>query len=74
MTEYKAKNKINPAPLSDSRVLGYYGELIDTFFDGRIMSEHARCEVYEETEEAFRLQRDDESASASGRASIGASG
>ena len=61
MLEYKVKNKIEPASLSDVKVLGFLGDHIDTFFEGRIMSKHARDEVYFETEEAFRLQRDDES-------------
>ena len=61
MLEYKVKNLIEPADLSDVRVLGYHGELIDTFFEGRIMSPHARDEVYQECEDAFKFQRDDES-------------
>ena len=61
MLAYKVKNKIEPAALADVKVLGYHGDLIDTFFDGRIMSEHARREVYQECEDAFKLQRDDES-------------
>lgn len=61
MLAYKVKNKIEPAALSDVKVLGYHGDLIDTFFDGRIMSEHARREVYQECEDAFKYQRDDES-------------
>ena len=61
MLAYKVNNKIEPASLSDVKVLGFLGNHIDTFFEGRIMSEHARDEVYFETEEAFRLQRDDES-------------
>ena len=60
MLDYKVKNMIEPADLSDVRVLGYHGELIDTFFEGRIMSPHARDEVYQECEDAFKLRRDDE--------------
>ena len=60
MVNYKVENKINGASLSDVKVGGYHGDLIDLFFDGRIMSKHAREDVYQETEDAFKYQRDDE--------------
>ncbi len=61
MVAYKVNNKISTAELSDVKVGGYHGALMDSFFDGRIMSEHAREVVYRETEDAFKYQRDDES-------------
>jgi len=60
MLDYKVHNKINSAELSDVKVEGFYGELIDLFFEHRIMSKHAREDVYPETEEPFKYKRDDE--------------
>ncbi len=61
MLKYKVENMIESARLEDVQVGGYHGALIDTFFEGRIMSKHAREEIYQETEDAFKYQRDDES-------------
>ena len=60
MVEYKVKNKIERAPLEGQRVGGYYGDLMDTFFYERITSPHAFENIYKETEDAFKYQRDDE--------------
>ena len=59
MLDYKVHNKIKSAALEDVKVEGFYGDLIDLFFDSRIMSSHGRDEVYQETEDAFKYQRDD---------------
>ena len=61
MIEYKVKNKIESAALEDVRVGGYHGALMESFFEGRIMSKDAREVVYKEAEDAFKYQRDDES-------------
>ena len=61
MLDYKVKDLIESARLEDVRVEGFIGDHIDTFFEGRIMSDHARRDVYQECEDAFKYQRDDES-------------
>lgn len=62
MIEYKIKNKISKSQLDSIRVGGYYGKMINTFFEGRITSEFAQKTVYKEAEDAFKNQLDDKTA------------
>lgn len=62
MVDYKIKNKLTRISLEETKLLGYVGKLADTFFEGRIFSEHARNVVYREAEDAFKNCVDDENA------------
>ncbi len=56
--EYKVKNKIQAAKLSDIKILGTVAEQMDIFFEKRIFSDFAQNAIYGETEKAFRERLD----------------
>ncbi len=58
MIDYKVRNKVNPAKLSDVEILGSVAEQMNVFFEKRIFSDFARGAVYKETEDAFRTKLD----------------
>ena len=53
MIEYKVKNLIEPAELSQIKLFGSVGEQMDGFLDKRVFSDFAKYTVYRECEDAF---------------------
>ena len=59
MRNNSVHNKINPSELSDIKVKGYVGELMERFFYNRITSDYAKNVIYKEAEDAFKNKVDD---------------
>lgn len=62
MIQYKVKNEVNPIRAEDAKILGSISEQMNIFFENRVKSDFAKNVIYKETEDAFREQRDDETA------------
>lgn len=59
MISYKVKNIINSPAISDIKVGGYFGRLMDTMFSERALSDYAMTVIYREAEDAFVNKIDD---------------
>jgi len=59
MLAYCVNNKISKAPLSQIRLNGYAGRLMDLFFEERIFSDYARDVILRECEDGFVNRIDD---------------
>ncbi len=53
-------NKLTPPDLSQVRIQGSVGDLLDRLIERRITSEEARTVIYREAEDAFKNQIDDQ--------------
>lgn len=61
MKKYIQNDLFTAAKLEDVRVKGKIGNLMDTFFQERVLSDFAQDTIYQEAENAFRTKSDDES-------------
>lgn len=60
MIGYQQKDLFSAVMIENVRVGGKIGNLMDTFFHERVLSDFARDTIYQETEDAFRTKLDDE--------------
>ena len=63
MTEkisYAVNNKIAFSQIEDTHFSGFIGDYFNRFFKNRVLSEHAKTEVFGEAEKALREPHDDD--------------
>ena len=74
MIPYSKKNQVNSPELSDVKIGGYAGALMNSFLNERVLSDFAKNVIYQETEDAFKTRKMTKLLLVIGRVSSGANG